>query len=67
MLDINAPYVDPCTDCAFLAGGSSITREIRGGFFEDSATLDLMSSYRNEGLYATDAEQSFGFRCARTP
>jgi len=67
MLDINAPYVDLCTDCAFLAGGSSITREIRGGFFEDSATLDLMSSYRNEGLYATDAEQSFGFRCARTP
>jgi formylglycine-generating enzyme required for sulfatase activity len=69
ILDSNAPYVDPCTDCAFMAGGSGQGRTavIRGGFFEDSSTLNLKSSYRNEGLYATDREESFGVRCARTP
>jgi hypothetical protein len=52
-----------------MAGGSGQGRTavIRGGFFEDSSTLNLKSSYRNEGLYATDREESFGVRCARTP
>jgi formylglycine-generating enzyme required for sulfatase activity len=64
-LDWNAPYVNPCTDCAFLTGGSG--RVNRGGYFESSAATNLQSAFRNEGLYPTDRFQSFGLRCARTP
>ncbi len=56
-------YVDPCTDCAYLAGGSG--RVIRDGYFS-SGNATLLVSYRNS-LYATNRFNSFGFRCARTP
>jgi formylglycine-generating enzyme required for sulfatase activity len=56
-------YVDPCTDCAYLASGSY--RVIRGGYFESGQAL-LLASVRNETL-PNYRESSNGFRCARTP
>jgi len=64
-LDVSVPYVDPCTDCAYLPGTAGPV--IRGGDFQSAAAPNLVSSYRNEGIYATDREQANGFRCARTP
>jgi sulfatase modifying factor 1 len=62
-LDRSAPYVDPCTDCAYLVSG--FNRVIRGGFF--GATLaGLLPSYRyNDPPSVRDS--NIGFRCARTP
>jgi sulfatase modifying factor 1 len=64
-LDYSVPYVNPCMDCAYVAGGSG--RVIRGGYFQSSEVSNLDSSYRNEGIYATDRRDAAGFRCARSP
>ena len=56
-------YVNPCTDCAYVADGSG--RVIRDGYFS-SGSSTLLVSYRNS-LYPTNRFSSFGFRCARTP
>jgi formylglycine-generating enzyme required for sulfatase activity len=56
-------YVNPCTDCAYVADGSG--RVIRDGYFS-SADGTLQVSYRNS-LYSTNRFYSMGFRCARTP
>ena len=65
MLDYNAAYVDPCIDCAFLTHASG--RDVRGGYFQSSSEIEILSSYRNEGLYPTNNFVSNGFRCARPP
>jgi len=64
-LDYNARYANPCTDSTLLKDGSG--RVIRGGYFRNSSVSNLDSSYRNEGIYATDRSLASGFRCARTP
>jgi sulfatase modifying factor 1 len=55
-------YVDPCTDCASLTGGSS--RSLRGGSFRD-AVSNLAPAYRdaNDPSLRNDF---IGFRCARS-
>ena len=65
MLDYNAAYTVPCTDCAFLTHASG--RGVRGGYFNSSSYIEILSSYRNEGLYPTNNFMSNGFRCARSP
>jgi formylglycine-generating enzyme required for sulfatase activity len=56
-------YVDPCSDCAYLAASSQ--RVGRGGNFDD-AVDDLVVSLRAEGP-PTNRFQNGGFRCARSP
>jgi formylglycine-generating enzyme len=66
-LDWYAPYLDPCTDCADLTGGSE--RVIRGGGwggYFDATMLYLLPPSRNE-VRATYRDVSTGFRCARVP
>jgi sulfatase modifying factor 1 len=62
-LDWDSAYVDPCTDCAYLAAASN--RINRGGYFSGDAA-SLVPSNRGsctpEGRF-TD----IGFRCARVP
>jgi len=61
-LDWYAPYVDPCTDCAYLA--PSPTRAMRGGGVFQSIVLP--SSERND-VPPTEQSPDLGFRCARSP
>jgi formylglycine-generating enzyme required for sulfatase activity len=56
-------YVNPCTDCAYVADGEG--RVIRDGYFS-SGLPTLLVSYRNS-LYPTNRFNSFGLRCARAP
>ena len=60
LLDVYAPFGNPCTDCTALAGVN------RGGSFR-STPVYLQSSFRGDLLYATDQTSSFGIRCTRTP
>jgi formylglycine-generating enzyme required for sulfatase activity len=62
-LDWSAPYVDPCTDCAYLSSGSS--RVIRGGFF-GVTSAGLSAAYRYDDPPSVRSGD-YGFRCARTP
>jgi formylglycine-generating enzyme required for sulfatase activity len=63
-LDWSAPsFVDPCTNCATLAGGS--LRVIAGGSFSyDDTYLAPSNPYLSA---PTDRSANTGFRCARTP
>ncbi len=63
-LDWYAPYVDPCSDCAYLAHGSY--RVSRGGVFNTMAS-SLTPPYR--GYFNTPWIRygNVGVRCARTP
>jgi formylglycine-generating enzyme required for sulfatase activity len=63
-LDVSAPYVDPCTDCAYLAATSY--RVIRGGSSSDPSS-DLLPPYRNYGDSPAGRNGSYGVRCARVP
>lgn len=62
-LDWDAGYVDPCTDCAYLAPAPY--RIVRGGCFEFGAS-SLLASARS-GTSPVTRDFDFGFRCARTP
>jgi formylglycine-generating enzyme required for sulfatase activity len=64
-LDWYAPYVDPCTNCAYLTTASY--RVVRGGDFSVSA-LVLLPPFRSYGLVNPSSRFLYiGFRCARTP
>jgi len=68
-LDWYAPYVDPCTDCAYLTGVSD--RVLRGGgwggYFDNTMlTLYLLPPSRNS-VRPMYRDVGTGFRCARTP
>ena len=62
-LDWYAPYVDPCTNCAYLVPAS--TRVSRGGSFADTPA-SLLAPLRGVGTPSYRAD-SGGFRCSRTP
>jgi formylglycine-generating enzyme required for sulfatase activity len=62
-LDWYANYVDPCTDCASLTGGSD--RVNRGGLYYADAT-NLLSAARGNDP-PTFRGNNIGFRCARAP
>jgi formylglycine-generating enzyme required for sulfatase activity len=64
-LDWNAPYVNPCSDCAYLSQGSS-GRVVRGGDYLDAASLIVSPSSPGSDPPAQRSGSS-GFRCARTP
>ncbi len=57
-------YLNPCTDCANLAPGTS--REVRGGSFRDD-TVVLLVSLRGNPVNPTGRWDNIGPRCARTP
>lgn len=57
------PYVDPCTDCAWLMAAPF--RVGRGGYFA-SGTPSLLSTYRDVGAPST-RDFWIGFRCSRAP
>ncbi|MGA3122704.1 MAG: formylglycine-generating enzyme family protein [Polyangiaceae bacterium] len=61
-LDWYALYVDPCTDCAYLATASY--RIFRGGNFNDNAGF-MRPAYRNF-FDPTKRLELIGFRCARS-
>jgi formylglycine-generating enzyme required for sulfatase activity len=61
-LDWYAPYVDPCTDCAYLTTASN--RVIRGGYFVYDATYLIPA---NRGNYPQGRADGIGLRCGRTP
>ncbi len=64
LLDWMSPsFVNPCTDCAYVADGSG--KVIRDGFYSGTDST-LLVSYRNS-LYPSNRFASFGFRCARAP
>ncbi len=62
-LDWYAPYVAPCTDCAYLANTSARTR--RGGSFFDGVATLLAAS--RSSLSPTQRVNDGGFRCAQPP
>jgi len=69
VLDWDAPYVDPCVDCANLATSSNRVR--RGGDFrDDSLGMFLLASDRAEDAPFSrhnGGSGDYGVRCARTP
>ncbi len=69
VLDSYAAYVDPCTDCAYIAPPYTMFIPIRGGDFLGGTTysfLYLLSPYRNTTAQSSRAPVT-GFRCARAP
>jgi formylglycine-generating enzyme len=63
-LDLWAPYVVPCADCAML-GTSTIYRSGRGGGYSNNFS-QILTSPRDEDDPAARNPTS-GIRCARTP
>ena len=63
-IDWYAPYVDPCTDCAYLS--STTVRVIRGGNY-GGTTVNLQAANRDYFEDPTDHDSVIGFRCARSP
>ena len=59
-----SPYVDPCTDCAYLTAGVS-DRVMRGGRFLDVVLSGLLPVRHSND--PTTRIYTLGFRCARTP
>jgi sulfatase modifying factor 1 len=64
-LDWYATYVDPCTDCAYLAP-ASITRITRGGVFGNDPPT-LLPPDRDTTTAPAYRVNYVGFRCARAP
>jgi formylglycine-generating enzyme required for sulfatase activity len=66
-IDQYAPYVSPCTDCAYLSG--AINRVLPGGGFHTGLVPYLLSSNRVAVDYATTYRGTYGVgvRCARAP
>jgi formylglycine-generating enzyme len=60
-LDQGAPYVDPCTDCAYLSG--TFEREVRGGNYGTPAYYLLPPTRGVDG----QGGYGVGLRCARAP
>jgi formylglycine-generating enzyme required for sulfatase activity len=58
------PYVNPCTDCAYLTPAVA-SRVIRGNDFSYPSS-DLMPHYRS-GANASQRDIHAGFRCSRAP
>jgi formylglycine-generating enzyme required for sulfatase activity len=64
-LESDAPYVDPCVNCAVLIPGSD---RISLGGACDGRAPDLLASNRSgRGNAPTFRDNGIGFRCARTP
>ena len=63
-LDWDAPFADPCVDCAAAAGSG--TRVDRGGGFYDPTPSTLRSTARHS-RYAQSGYPDVGIRCAREP
>ncbi|HEY5920389.1 MAG TPA: SUMF1/EgtB/PvdO family nonheme iron enzyme [Kofleriaceae bacterium] len=61
VIDWDAPYPTPCTDCAILSGGTA--RGTRGGYFKNQAN-NLRSANRSSDNPPARV-QHVGVRCAR--
>jgi formylglycine-generating enzyme required for sulfatase activity len=68
-IDQYAPYVSPCTDCAYLTGAGVTNRVLPGGGFHTGLQPYLLAASRTSVSYATTYRGDFGVgvRCARTP
>ena len=65
-LDAYAPYVSPCSDCAYLAADTSI-RVVRGGAFGNDNAVNIETANRYAVDLTAPRSSSIGIRCARTP
>jgi sulfatase modifying factor 1 len=63
ILDWDAPYVQPCTDCVFLTDVSY--RSVRGGSWD--ADTQNVFPWADDGDVPTSRNASYGVRCARSP
>jgi formylglycine-generating enzyme required for sulfatase activity len=67
VLDWDAPYVNPCVDCAYLSPTSK-GRVMRGGSFGKFAgTLSTIFEAAHRTVVPTPRYRDLGARCARTP
>jgi formylglycine-generating enzyme required for sulfatase activity len=66
VLDWNAPFVSPCTDCANLSAGGTY-RMTRGGYFDSTFYYIESSTRPNAGASPAGRYDFLGFRCARLP
>jgi sulfatase modifying factor 1 len=64
-LDWQAPFVDPCADCAFLTQGTATQRVARGGSY--SLDLTWIYSWARNSNDPSVEYSGIGFRCARAP
>lgn len=62
-LDWHAPFVDPCSDCAYLTGGTA--RATLGGNFNTGTSAFV--PFRGQDNPADTGAYAYGFRCARPP
>jgi sulfatase modifying factor 1 len=62
-LDYFAPYVSPCSNCAFFT--PTAARVIRGGAFGNPASLEITSARNSDDPLSRTS--SLGVRCARAP
>lgn len=62
-LDYFAPYVSPCSNCAYFT--NTAARVIRGGAFGNPASLQLTSARNSDDPLSRTS--SLGVRCARAP
>jgi sulfatase modifying factor 1 len=62
-LDGYAPYVDPCTNCAYLSTAPG--QVIRGGAYYSSAA-EVVPAHRSERRATVALFYDVGFRCARS-
>lgn len=71
VLDLQAPYLTPCLDCAntcTTCGASSSARTVRGGSYEDAVQSGMSSwllASARTGVPAVTRNHALGFRCAR--
>ncbi len=68
-VDWNAPYVNPCDDCAYLNEyGSYNNHVVRGSaYYVSLPTYTLPPPVRNASGPPPLGVSDVGFRCARTP
>jgi formylglycine-generating enzyme required for sulfatase activity len=66
VLDLDAGYVTPCSDCADV-GGSGVTRMVRGGAINFLTNDFLLNSARRSLPVTTTGAVYNGARCARAP
>jgi formylglycine-generating enzyme required for sulfatase activity len=65
-LDLWAHYVDPCTDCAYVPGGTAGGAVYGGASFHD--TLAGLLTWTRDGSFPPAwGLDDMGFRCARAP
>jgi formylglycine-generating enzyme required for sulfatase activity len=64
VLDWYAPYVDPCSDCAYLSPAA--LRPVHGGSYGLYGPINILQPW-NRTTIVPGRGHDYGMRCARTP